>query len=409
MATRFPVAIFLFAFLGWTFDFYDLVLLGFLKDHVARDLHLSREAESWLLGAGLGASGIGGLVAGALADRFGKRTVLSFTVLVYSVGSLVCGLAPNATVFFIGRLTQGIGVGGEWAIGHGMLAEAVAPEVRGRAAATLQAGEPIGVAIATLVGYLVLPRVGWRAVLIGSSVTALLAVAARASVHLPNRPAVSRPYFEELRDAARVPGLGRRFGAAWLLGVFKLGTYWSCYTWLPSFLTVGMHQSVGRSLTWMVTAQVGQLGGMLAFGAISDRIGRRPAFALYSVLTAAAVGALALGWHALLGHPPLFWTVMLALGIGSGCTAGFGALLAELYPSEVRGAAMGATYNLARAAQLVTPLIVGLMVARHGLGGGLAVPCVLALCTASWVWVLPETRGIALPTLRARAAPPSHA
>jgi MFS family permease len=95
---------------------------------------------------------------------------------------------------------------------------------------------------------------------------------------------------------------------------------------------------------------------------------------------------------------------MLALGIGSGCTAGFGALLAELYPAEVRGAAMGATYNLARAAQLLTPLLVGLMVARHGLGGGLAVPSVLALCTAAWVWVLPETRGIELPKLREQSA-----
>lgn len=405
-AGRATAAIFVFAFLGWTFDFYDLVLLGFLKDGVARDLHLSRTAESWLLGAGLGASGLGGLVAGALADKLGKRTILSVTVLVYSLGSLICGLAPNGAVFFAGRLTQGIGIGGEWAIGHGMLAEAVAPRMRGRAAAALQTGEPFGVAIAALVGYLVLPRVGWRAVLVGSSVTALLAVTARASVHLPDHPSVAptRPYFAELRAAAGVPGLRRRFGAAWLLGVFKLGTYWSCYTWLPTFLSHGMHQSVGRSLTWMVTAQVGQLGGMLSFGAISDRLGRRPAFAFYSVLTAAAVGTLAFGWSALLPHPALFWAVMLALGIGSGCTAGFGALLAELYPAEVRGVAMGATYNLARAAQLLTPLLVGVMVARHGLRGGLAVPCALALCTASWVWALPETRGIELPKLRERSA-----
>ncbi|HSS40001.1 MAG TPA: MFS transporter, partial [Polyangia bacterium] len=295
---RFPIAIFLFAFFGWAFDFYDLVLLGFLKDAVARDLHLSRAAESWLLGAGLGASGIGGLVAGALADRVGKRAVLSGTVAIYSLGSLICGLAPTGAVFFAGRIVQGIGVGGEWAIGHGMLAESVAPAMRGRAAAALQSGEPLGVALAALVGYLVLPRVGWRMVLIGSSATALLAVAARASVHLPAARAAARPYLQEVRQAFRTAGLPRRFAAAWLLGVFKLGTYWSCYTWLPSFLSTGMRQSVGRSLAWMVTAQLGQLIGMMTFGLVSDRLGRRPAFAAYSLLTALAVGALALRWQA---------------------------------------------------------------------------------------------------------------
>jgi MFS family permease len=396
---RFPTAIFAFAFLGWTFDFYDLVLLGFIKDGVARDLAMSHAAEGWLLGAGLGASGLGGLVAGALADRFGKRRVLSATVLVYSLGSLGCGLAPTATLFFAGRVVQGLGIGGEWAIGHGMVAEAVDPRIRGRAAAILQTGEPVGVLLAALVGYLVLPRVGWRAVLIGSSATALLAVGARLSSRLSDAPARGTSFGAALAAAARVPGLPRRFVAAWLLGVFKLGTYWSCYTWLPSFLAGGMKQGIGRSLTWMVTAQVGQLLGMLGFGVVSDRIGRRPAFAVYSLVTAAAIGALALRWAALLQHPALFWTVMFGLGLGSGCTAGFGALLAELYPAEVRGAAMGATYNLARGAQLATPVLVGYAVARAGLSGGLAVPAMLALATAAWVWVLPETRGIALPRL----------
>jgi len=405
VAARFPVAIFIYAFLGWTFDFYDLVLLGFLKDGVVRDLGMSHGMEGWLLGAGLGASGVGGLVAGALADRFGKRRVLAATVFIYSMGSLICGLAPTPLIFFLGRIVQGVGIGGEWAIGHGMLAEAVPPSFRGRAAAFLQAGEPFGVFIAAIVGYLVLPRVGWRAVLIGSSVTALLAVAARASSHLPDEPSRASSILAELRAAARTAGLPSRFVRAWLLGVFKLGTYWSCYTWLPSFLAKQMHQSIGRSLTWMITAQVGQFLGMLSFGAVSDRLGRRPAFAAYSLLTAAAVGALALAWAQLLPHPALFWTVMFALGVGSGCTAGFGALLAELYPTEVRTAAMGATYNLARTAQLATPVVVAIAVAQYGLAGGLGVPCVLALATATWVWVLPETRGIALPRLAPSTAP----
>lgn len=388
--------IYLFALLGWTFDFYDLVLLGFLLDPVARDLSLSPTSKAWLLGVALGASGVGGIAAGALADRVGKRTMLAWTVLIYSVGSLVCGLASGPWMFVAGRAIVGLGVGGEWAIGHGMLAESVAPARRGRWAAALQSGEPLGVALAAVVGYLLLPRVGWRIVLVGSSVTALIAFAARRSVHLPDEPAAKGESTLRLLASA---GIGRRLGAAWLLGVFKLGTYWTCYTWLPSFLLHEMHQDVARSLTWMLTAQVGQLGGMVAFGVVSDRVGRRPAFAAFSVVTACALAPLAFAWQSLSLHPALFWATMLTLGFGSGCTAGFGALLAELFPTEVRGAAMGATYNLARAAQLLAPVVVQAAVLRAGLAGGLGVPMVLALATASWVWVLPETRGIVLPTL----------
>jgi len=394
-APRSILRIYLFALLGWTFDFYDLVLLGFLMDPVARDLDLSPTSKAWLLGVALGASGVGGIAAGALADRIGKRTMLSWTVLIYSVGSLICGLASGPWMFVAGRAVVGLGVGGEWAIGHGMLAESVAPARRGRWAAALQSGEPLGVALAAVVGYLRVPRVGGRVVLVGSSVTALIALAARRSVHLPDEPAATGSSLRLLASA----GIGRRLAAAWLLGVFKLGTYWTCYTWLPSFLLHEMRQDVARSLTWMLTAQVGQLGGMLAFGAVSDRVGRRPAFAAFSVVTACALAPLAFAWQSLSLHPALFWATMLTLGFGSGCTAGFGALLAELFPTEVRGAAMGATYNLARAAQLLAPVVVQAAVLRAGLAGGLGVPMVLALATASWVWVLPETRGIVLPRL----------
>jgi MFS family permease len=389
--------IYAFALLGWAFDFYDLVLLGFLVDPVARDLGLNETGRAWLLGVALGASGIGGIVAGALADRVGKRTMLAWTVLVYSLGSFVCGLAPSAAVFVLGRAIVGLGVGGEWAIGHGMLAESVAPARRGRWSAALQSGEPLGVAIAAFVGYVVLPAAGahgWRWVLVGSSATALIALAARRSVHLPDEPAA---HGMPLRALARA-GVAPRLAAAWILGVFKLGTYWTCYTWLPTFLHREMHQDVARSLAWMLTAQSGQLVGMLTFGIVADRFGRRPAFTIYSLLTACALAPLAFAWREM--SPAAFWAAMLALGIGSGCTAGFGALLAELFPTEVRAAAMGTTYNLARAAQLLAPVVVQTAVTREGLAGGLSVPIVLALATASWVWVLPETRGIVLPSLK---------
>ena len=397
---RFPLKLFLFAFFGWAFDFYDLVLLGFLKDGVGRSLHLTEQGEAWVLGVALGASGIGGIIAGALADRFGRRTMLATTIFLYSLGSLVAGLAPNLAVFLLGRTIVGLGVGGEWAIGHAMVAEAVDKSLRGRGSALLQSGEPVGVALAAIAGYLVAPHVGWRAVMIGSSATALLAVFARRSMHLPDEAPAARV---RLRDVP-VRKLGSRFARAWLLGVFKLGTYWTCYTWLPSFLVKEMHQGVAKSMTWMLTAQIGQLSGMLVFGQVSDRLGRRPAFSVFSLLTATAIAPLAFAWRSLSDHPPLFWGAMLLLGFGSGCTAGFGALLAELFPTEVRGLAMGTTYNMARTAQLGAPLLVAWAVSRWDLAGGLSVPLILALATASWVWTLPETRGIPLPTAAAPSA-----
>ena len=205
MPRRFPWRLFLFAFFGWTFDFYDLVLLGFVKDPIAHDLHLTPSVEAWVLGVALSTSGIGGIVSGALADRFGKRTLLAATVALYSLGSLVSGLAPTLGVFLVGRALVGLGVGGEWAIGHGMLAEAVDPAKRGRASAALQSGEPVGVALAAVAGFLVLPHVGWRWLMIGSSATAILAMVARRSMHLPNEPASAKP--PTLRDLRRA-GLG---------------------------------------------------------------------------------------------------------------------------------------------------------------------------------------------------------
>jgi MFS family permease len=395
MDRAFPTRLFLFAFMGWAFDFYDLVLLGFLKEAVGRDLGLSSAEEAWMLGVALGASGLGGMVAGAVADRLGKRDVLAATVLLYSLGSLVCGLAPSYPVFLAGRVLVGFGVGGEWAVGHGMLAEAVAPAVRGRASASLQAGEPVGVALAALMGFLVVPWLGWRWVMIASSATALLAFAMRSFLTFTPVPAGRRAPLRALASA----GVGRRFLLAWILGIFKLGTYWTCYTWLPSFLVRQMHQPVGRSTAWILTAQVGQLAGMLTFGVVADRAGRRPAFSAYSLLTAAALIPLAFAWQPLSEHPALFWTAMLLLGLGSGCTAGFGALLAELFPTEVRSLAMGTTYNLARTVQLFAPLVVAYAVSLHGIAGGLSVPLFLALATAGWVWFLPETRGILLPSL----------
>jgi MFS family permease len=392
---RFPTRTWLITFAGWMFDFYDLVLFSFLLIPISRDFHLTEATQAVLLGAALGASGIGGILFGYLSDRSGRKRAMIGTICLYSLGTALTAFSTGPATLLLFRFVTGLGVGGEWAVGHALLAESTPAPMRGRAAALLQAGEPVGVGLAAVIGLLVTPLVGWRAVFLASSATAALAILVRR--HLPESSLWDHRQEEKLSPGAAIQLLGRQhlWGAlfkGWVLGVFKLGTYWTCYTWLPRFLQQQFHQPIGRSALWILTAQLGQLLGMMAFGFFADRYGRRLAFTAYSLLTAAALYPLAFHWQRLLPHPLEFWTALFTLGLGSGCTAGFGALLAELFPTEIRNFAMGTTYNCARGVQFFAPVVVAFFVSRYGLAGGLGVPFILALATASWVWTLPETR-----------------
>ena len=392
---RFPVRVWLISFLGWTFDFYDLILISFLLIPIGKDLRLSASEEALILGVALGASGIGGILFGYLSDRCGRKQVMTWTIGLYSLGTALCAFSTGPWSLLVFRLLTGLGVGGEWAVGHALVQEASPKHMRGRAAAFLQAGEPLGVGLAAVMGLLVTPLIGWRWVFVVSSGTAVLAFIARR--HLPESTLWERQKEERMSPAATLSWIVRNgflspLLKGFVLGAFKLGTYWTCYVWLPRFLQHQFHQPVGRSAMWILTAQSGQLLGMLLFGYAADRYGRRQAYTVYSLLTASAIYALAFHWEWLLLRTGLFWAVMFTMGVGSGCTAGFGALLAELFPTQVRNFAMGTAYNCARGVQFFAPMVVGYFVAGYGVRGGLAVPLVLALATAAWVWVLPETR-----------------
>lgn len=316
---RFPVRVWLIALAGWMFDFYDLVLFSFVLIPISRDLGLTVPEQAVLLGMALGASGIGGIVFGYLSDVWGRRAVMTTTIAVYSLGTALTAFASGYWTLLTFRLITGLGVGGEWAVGHALLAESTPSRMRGRASGFLQAGEPMGVALAAIVGLLVTPLIGWRAVFLVSSGSAVLAFIARR--HLPESPLWLQQKEAKLSPIAALALLGKRhlygtLAKGWLLGVFKMGTYWTVYTWFPRFLQTELHQPVGRSALWILTAQLGQFCGMLLFGIVADRWGRRRSFTAYSLLTAAALYPLAFHWQRLLPHPVIFWGVLLALGLG---------------------------------------------------------------------------------------------
>ncbi len=117
---------------GWVFDFYDLMLFTFLLMPIGNELHLSDIELSFILGSSLAATAIGGVIFGFLCDHFGRKLILQMTILIYSIGTFLSGLAPSLELLMIFRIITGMGVGGEWATGQTYIGETFPAKMRGR-------------------------------------------------------------------------------------------------------------------------------------------------------------------------------------------------------------------------------------------------------------------------------------
>src|SRR5206468_7624561 len=173
-----------FSFIGWIFDFYDLLLLSFVisTTTLRQDLALSQQDVGLLLGTALAFTAVGGFIGGALGDRYGRKPLLMVTILVYSVGTLLSGMATGMSTLFLARAITGIGVGGEWAVAHALVGETVPPHVRGRYGSYLQSGSAFARFFASMVGNLLAPVIGWRAAFMVSALPALIVVFIRSQM-----------------------------------------------------------------------------------------------------------------------------------------------------------------------------------------------------------------------------------
>jgi len=387
------------AWAGWVFDFYDLILYSFLLIPIGRELHFSREKLSWIFGASLAATAAGGVLFGFLSDRFGRKATLQATILVFSAGTFASGLAPNFLWLMVFRIVTGLGVGGEWGTGQTYVAETFPAKVRARYGAFVQTGAPVGVALASVVGGFLAPAIGWRACFLVSGIPALLVVVVRR--RLPESDVWAARRDEE----RRAPGGPSKiavilspphrsvFVRGLVLTIFTMSAYWFTYTWLPGYLHDERNFSMAKSAAWILVTQAGGLLGYASFGFVADRWGRRPAFTAYSLVFAAGLAMTTVFWGTIAARPAVVLAFMFLVGLGTGVWGGFGPLFAELFPTAVRGTAMGSIYNIARGAQFVTPVLVTVIARRYGLAGGMSLAALFAAATAAWIWTFPETKG----------------
>ena len=395
-----------FSFIGWIFDFYDLLLLSFLiaSTPLEQDLNLSQWDISMVLGIGLAFTAVGGLYGGTLGDKYGRKPLLMITILVYSLGTFLSGLAVDFWTLLIARAITGFGIGGEWAVAHALVGETVPPHVRGRYGSFLQSGSAFARFIATTVGYSLAPMIGWRYAFMVSALPALIVLFIRSGmpesdIWLKNKAEhkTGRGLMSTISEMLS-PALRRTTAIAFLLTVLNMAAYWLKTIRLPEYVTEGRGFSSDASRELLYMDQIGSLIGYAAFGYAADYFGRRPSFMMFSFIKALGLYMVTAGWDAASQFPGGIYTFMFIVGIGEGNWGCIGPLLNEVFPTSVRGSALGIIYNVARGVQFLAPTMIYYLAVelKWGLGGAIAISAPFAVLTGLSVWLLPETKGMRL-------------
>jgi MFS transporter, SHS family, lactate transporter len=261
-------------FLGWTLDAFDFFVIVFLYDTLSHEFNVPKKAIVLTTTATFALRPVGALLFGLLADRFGRRIPLMANVIYFSVIELLCGFAPNYTVFLILRGMFGIGMGGEWGVGASLAMEAAPPRWRGVLSGILQSGYSIGYLLAALAARLVLPALGWRWMFWLGALPALLALYIRTKV--PESEAWAQHRAGSMKELLRVVVLNaRRFGYLVVLMTFMMFLSHGTQDLYPDFLKEIHHVRATRVADIAIVYNVGAVVGAILFGELSQRAGRR--------------------------------------------------------------------------------------------------------------------------------------
>ena len=333
--------------LGWFLDAFDFFILVFLFDLIAVHYGVRKEQVVYTLTLTLAMRPVGALLFGALADRFGRKVPLIVCVLYFSAMTVLSGLAPSFTAFVVFRALYGLGMGGYWGIGASYAMESSPPRLRGVLSGLMQSGYPMGYLFAAIAVQSVSIVHGWRIFFfLGAPVAVLIAL---LTMFAPESQAWRVERIGSMGNIFRatVPHL-RIFLYLLVLMSVMLCLSHGTQDLYPDFLKsvpavtsasmFGMHALYGIPIFYNLAA----IAGALAFGALSERIGRRWSVMLALALCLVSIPVWAFG--STLSTLLLGACVMQAGGQGA-----FGVIPAhmnELSPGSLRGLFPGFVYQL---------------------------------------------------------------
>ena len=388
---------------GYAMDGFDLLILGFMLSAISADLNLTPAQGGSLVTWTLIGAVFGGILFGALSDKYGRVRVLTWTILLFAVFTGLCAIAQGYWDLLIYRTIAGIGLGGEFGIGMALAAEAWPARHRAKAASYVALGWQVGVLGAALLTPLLLPHIGWRGMFLVGIFPAFVAWFLRSHLHEPEiftqkQTALStqssftdklRSFQLLIKDKATSK---ISLGIVVLTSVQNFG-YYGIMIWLPNFLSKQLGFSLTKSGLWTAVTVCGMMAGIWIFGQLADRIGRKPSFLLFQLGAVISIVV-----YSQLTDPDIMLLAGAFLGMFvNGMMGGYGALMAEAYPTEARATAQNVLFNIGRAVGGFGPVVVGTVVLAYSFQTAIALLAIIyVIDMLATIFLIPELKGKAL-------------
>lgn len=393
---------FLTTFAAWTLDAFDFTIITFVLTDIRRSFEVNLALAGALATVTLFFRMIGGIGAGTLADRYGRKGPILFAIAWYTGFAFLSGLSTSYVMLFTFRGLFGIGMGGMWAAGMPLALEQWPAKHRGIASGILQGGYSVGFLLSSLVYQLGYPLISdnpdraWRLMLWAGVLPAIVVF------YRMTRVSESPLWLEQQRQRAgkRVRlSLVRLFDpdlrwvtihTSLLMGAF-VWMYQSTTIWYPTLLAHLKQQP----LVFLLLLNAGGVIGSVFFGTLSEKSGGRRGAATLGM----TAGVLAT-WVYLFSETS--YGLMLGAWLVGFCASGAWGIvpgyLSERFPTEVRGVGTGFSYHVGVGFGAFAPYLIGVL--QDGgtqlqqamfwciVGGGVSVITLL--------WMGPETRGTQL-------------
>ncbi|WER50248.1 MFS transporter [Cupriavidus sp. WKF15] len=428
--------IFFIIAIAFFFDSVDLATMTFILGSIKQEFGLSTAMTGLVASASFIGMVVGAALAGLLADRFGRRPVFHWSMVLWGIASYLCSTAQSVEALIAWRVLLGVGMGMEFPVAQTLLSEFVPTANRGRLIALMDGFWPLGFITAGIISYFVLPQFGWRAVFALLAIPAVfvlivrrivpesprwlehtgrhaeadavmcniearvmrsagVAMLPRPSQHLTAAPVRGRSALREIWSGA----YRRRTTMVWLLWFFALLGFYGLTSWLGALLQQAGF-AVTQSVYYTVLISLGGVPGFLCAAWLVERWGRKPT--CIASLLGGGMMAYLYGQSALYGGS-------IALLIGTGLAMqfflfGMWAVLytytPEQYGTGSRATGSGFASAVGRIGSLIGPYVVGVVLPVFGQGGVFTLGALSFAVAALAVWMLGiETRGVALETL----------